>query len=489
MAELQQLLPPGWDRMLDSRTGKHYYVNHYTKTTTWDDPRLLNKTRHLPPVIHPMPVEQIVMQDLGSTARCSPRNSRLQDTNLGAATSTDEAVTKISAMFPTVSDTHIRLLLKKYHNREALVISALQVEKHPITTPGPFTTPPPARNIHPSIHAHLQMTPPLGIRFGSRGGSPILRPGSGSSSEAYRNSPKPHSPKLKLRYMKFIFPKADETMILDILSNNDNNIQKVSEILLDMGFEKRENAKPVRAMIKSDPPKVEQSQLEFILPKMRTVADKKLIHSKFEEKYKDVPPQIITIALESVEFEEERAQQILDIMVQEENDRVESSTATYKEEQPESIDEVVTEPLTNAIPISQSRQSIKSLLKTEKSDYSLKEIASFSRVIEETTDEMGGDFKSTNIIETHGANRGLVRGANQDLLLEEYVKWQGPQPILHRGSLKSLAKGPNPALRKTRSYQACGPNADLCKGPKIGLAKGSIFSQLKAVVVGESRGK
>lgn len=40
--------------------------------------------------------------------------------------------------------------------------------------------------------------------------------------------------------MKSIFPKAEETLILDVLANNDNNIQKSSEILKEMGFERRD---------------------------------------------------------------------------------------------------------------------------------------------------------------------------------------------------------------------------------------------------------
>lgn len=40
--------------------------------------------------------------------------------------------------------------------------------------------------------------------------------------------------------MKSIFPKAEETVILDVLANNDNNIQKTSDILKEMGYEKRD---------------------------------------------------------------------------------------------------------------------------------------------------------------------------------------------------------------------------------------------------------
>lgn len=43
----------------------------------------------------------------------SVKGSRTQDSSLTVVQDTEESVAKISAMFPTVSDTHIRLLLKK----------------------------------------------------------------------------------------------------------------------------------------------------------------------------------------------------------------------------------------------------------------------------------------------------------------------------------------------------------------------------------------
>merc|ERR1711884_106799 len=33
-------LPPGWDTKFDPRTGRYYFINHYTKTTSWEDPRV-----------------------------------------------------------------------------------------------------------------------------------------------------------------------------------------------------------------------------------------------------------------------------------------------------------------------------------------------------------------------------------------------------------------------------------------------------------------
>lgn len=124
--------------------------------------------------------------------------------------------------------------MSSYYNREAVVISALQVEKHPVTMPGPFVTPPAQRHLFHSNSA-FYMTPPArrpdmgasrvtvtsrtasplpGGRFGSlmsmqSGGAathgaphqvgalphPVLH-----GSPQWRSSPKPHSsPKMKLR--------------------------------------------------------------------------------------------------------------------------------------------------------------------------------------------------------------------------------------------------------------------------------------------------
>lgn len=105
-------------------------------------------------------------------------------------------------------------IFSRYHNREAVVISALQVERHPLTTPGPYTPPPVSRNFHTTATAciaALQMAD-----RSSNSASPVQRSGScasGSYSQGtsgvmgsprfeggFRSSPKPHSsPKMKLR--------------------------------------------------------------------------------------------------------------------------------------------------------------------------------------------------------------------------------------------------------------------------------------------------
>ena len=32
-------LPPGWEMRRDPTTGWNYFIDHNTKTTTWEDPR------------------------------------------------------------------------------------------------------------------------------------------------------------------------------------------------------------------------------------------------------------------------------------------------------------------------------------------------------------------------------------------------------------------------------------------------------------------
>ncbi|XP_063910896.1 uncharacterized protein LOC135128030 isoform X2 [Zophobas morio] len=498
MTELQDNLPPGWECKIDGLTGKQYYINHNTKTTTWDDPRNRYRSIHATP----KHIEHIPLQELRSTSRSSPltlRGAKIQDSSLTIQQDTDEAIAKISAMFPTVSETHIRLLMKKYHNREAVVISALQVEKNPITTPGPFATPPPQRNIHhPSVYA-LHKTPPLGLRSSSRGGSPVLRPGSGTNStytgsprigEGFRSSPRPHSsPKLKLRYMKSIFPKADETVILDILSNNESNIQKTSEILTDMGFERKDTVKMAQQKVemKSQPVKKEEEikkeEPKPLPPQMKTSEEKAALTEKLKNKFEGVAEHLITIALESVDFDESRANQILEIIKQEDSDnKVEESTQNEDNEvdnEEIAIDVDVNKSTT--LPVSQSRQSIKSLLKSDKSD---KDRSTYSRIVENDALE----FRSKNLTNTTGPNPDLTQGPNNKILLEDYMNWQGPNVNIRKGP-QTLQKGPNLSLLGTKKYQPRGSNPELRKGPKLGLAKGSIFSQLKNVSIGESRGK
>uniref|UniRef100_A0A1B0CMK1 WW domain-containing protein n=2 Tax=Lutzomyia longipalpis TaxID=7200 RepID=A0A1B0CMK1_LUTLO len=694
-------LPPGWDEKYDPNTGLYFYINYITKTTTFDDPRIKhrqsvstgtggtnygNSTESIPmqplhgspyhvypannyPAVQPAfqgPMSGVISHSASPllaaklqqmemspvtrppTPRTNAHFSRnnIQETSFtNTAAETEASVAKINTMFPTVSDTHIRLLLKKYYNREAVVISALQVEKHPITTPGPYSTPPPTnRHFHNTAlgcTAIFQMTPPLNRDF-SRTGSPIWRPGSCASGsygsprfgENFRSSPKPHSsPKMKLRYLKSIFPKAEETLLLDVLANADNHVQKASEELTAMGYEKKDTTIPKVSMRKKDeakneiknridratppqpPPKVkttdeknkcgylksifpkaEETLLLDVLanadnhvqkaseeltamgyekkdttipkvsmrkkdeakneimnridratppqppPKVKTTDEKNKLKLRLQSQYKDIPEKIISMALESVDYSEDKALAILNIVTQEDDKaalgvesapkKVEknanetpaaghsapsrsSSTSSAKrqgeisnkisvaqEQECESVVDAPTAPSSSSTASPSTKEvSSDDVLTAEDTGIALDGVRKRQARAKAKNDHTKAadthedpeavakksDFKSvTPRTSTAGPNSALSKGPNDELLLVDYVTWNGANPDLAVGR-KQLAKGSDPKNRSERSYVPKGANSELCKGPRQSLAKGSIYNQLtKGIPAGAS---
>ncbi|XP_026482859.1 uncharacterized protein LOC113391108 [Ctenocephalides felis] len=425
-------MPPGWEARYDNRTGRHYYLNHYTKTTSWEDPRLKLKQingimNECGPVqansspYHVYPAQFPVQAAFHTPTDGSPiaQNRLLLNPD---PMEIEQAVNRIHAMFPTATDTHIRILLKKYYNREAVVISALQVEKHPISEPGPlvFRTPP-ARWRHLSganiaVNA-LQMTPIMVDKcsasflvhalavsskvdtehwvgnFSPRSGlvsstkldkgvgrcflsqnsaiSPtaaelalvdgLTSPVSltcnffGNSTQLcmdllwFRSSPRPHSsPKMKLRYLKSIFPKADETLLLDILAGSDNNVQGASLKLLGLGYEKQVTFSPLTTVEdrkkcnSKDAKKKEASKLTSKSTNKQQNADgdqksqksgageddgkdlDKIAKSREEKtkmqqlmqtQYAQVSNELVRLALDSANYSEQKAKRFLDSVV------------------------------------------------------------------------------------------------------------------------------------------------------------------------------
>ncbi|KAJ9583322.1 hypothetical protein L9F63_022339 [Diploptera punctata] len=560
MAENQDSgpLPPGWDRKYDHRTGRYYFINYFSKTTTWEDPRVRYRQLQQPPIQHTAanPVqESIPLQHGSSDSRgyhVYPSNSsqfppqpafqtpgpydlsgRAQEltnvrpgimasralapkqgshvnpyassahTETTLTTDTEQSVAKISAVFPTVTETHIRALLMKYHNREAVVMSALQVEKHPISTPGPYATPPlQGRHFHAPA---LQMTPPLGIYDSSRTGSPIPRPGSGASG-SYIGSPRigdvyrrPHSsPKMKLRYLKSVFPKAEETLLLDILSNSDNNVQKATEKLIVMGFEKRDTPPPKLTLKKKEDEKQKatpesQTVIPTPPPRMKSLEEKQKMKSRLQENYPDIPERVVSIALDSVDFDEDRANQILNIMIQEEEKSKSSESTSTKESQPEEIQSIklvvqpeITQGVSPVHKPSTSKVTEKDRSQNRRSK-GKKDVPKISRGTSTTEDK---EYKSPYLMKVCGPNRDLYKGPNDELLLVDYVTWNGPNvDLLTSYKRSTLAKGPDKSLLQEHTYKAKGPNSELKKGPMRGLAKGSIYSRLTGSTANESRGK
>ena len=48
-----------------------------------------------------------------------------------------------------------------------------------------------------------------------------------------------------IRYLKSVFPKAEETYLLDLLSSSDNNVNDVTQQLLNQGHLKKDHPQPL----------------------------------------------------------------------------------------------------------------------------------------------------------------------------------------------------------------------------------------------------
>ncbi|XP_046998565.1 BAG family molecular chaperone regulator 3 isoform X3 [Schistocerca americana] len=436
-------LPPGWDRKYDHRTGRYYFINYFNKTTTWDDPRsrykqlAQNIPQHVPvlesiPLQHgspdsrryhvypsnssilpPQPAFQspvgqlhsaTYLQDLtnmrpspvaGRPGFGTPYSSPARSATATApsANDTEIAVTKISAMFPTVSETHIRALL--------------------------------------------------------------------------------------IKYLKSVFPKAEETVLLDILSNSENNVQKASEKLLAMGFEKRDTPPPrLTLRQKEDEQKATEPQAATPTPppRMKSIEEKQKMKGRLQEQYQSVPERVITIALDSVDYDEERAAHILQIMVQEDEQKpVEQKLPLMPQPQSRPTPPPPDVPAVSPTPGRKPSEKPQSRRLKGK-----KETPKVSRGTSTTEDK---EYKSSYTTKVTGPNRSLPKGPNDDLLLTDYMTWNGPNP--------DMVKGPDRSLLSERSYIARGPDPSLRKGPIFGLAKGSLYSCRRAAQTesGESRGK
>ncbi|XP_069945398.1 uncharacterized protein [Cherax quadricarinatus] len=666
-----QGLPHGWEVKFDANSGRYYFIDHIKKQTSWEDPRL--KTAPPPPP-HPdtLPAELRVQQETqllphhqnvsntgvtlrGSDTDTSKHGRSTDDAaphkhhqEAGGSTDTVEhsqqlaAIAKIAAMFPTVSEAHINDLMKKYHNREAVVISALQVQKHPLATPGPYGTftPPPMRHFIPtatalmalqSTKASLTVTsaivatthslttttaasqdkpvivaPKTAVSTGSttvtttatsngiahattnidqstftskteraqyrpayerargallfddkcrkspmigqRGslersigsprmgresvdrsmGSPRLgqgslersiaspflgresplhssrassphtlgspRPTTRSTSEFTRSQlgspridhrhsprPSPHSPKIKLRYLKGIFPKVEPAVILDVLTQCNYSVKDACEKMILLGHEKKETVlSPPRLKERAEgkenklaPPKPSPAPPR---PKNLGEKHKKKVRNQLAAEYPALTPTVVTMALQSVHYDETRARQVLNNMA--ESDRkTQQALATITPKMSRSAEsKTVALSLIGSPPLSR-RDGVKPtrppLPRTRiNTAWTAAQTVSGGSSVDQ--EDLG--FRSEQRAQPSGPNTTLHKGPSECLLLSDYQAWHGPNPENASGHSKNLAQGPKRTLLRGPSGLARGQDPAIRKGPQ-GLAKGSKFTQ------------
>ncbi|SPP85343.1 uncharacterized protein LOC117586845 isoform X4 [Drosophila guanche] len=425
-----QKLPPGWDCKYDQTTGNCYYINYLTKAMQLEDPRgrsykQLQNER--------CSTESIALQQMVSTAATSSHNSSPYH------------------VYPSHSLTAVRA----FQERE-------QSTLHNIST-SPL--------LSASSKGHLEMSSPLPFQRTRLGGNMSRRSTIQETSftnqtetdgvvakiqNMFPTAGENHIRLLLKRYMKNIFPKADEMLLLDILANADNNVQFASEKLISLGYTKREMQQPHKP--NNRPPEHPNGDLVTqhipLRPKVYTEEEKANMQKQLKEKYPQIAERIILMALESVNYAEDRATQILQIVQDEDEQRDQKHVAP----QPKQLDLATvteSEQVDGGHAADRHRQQSTTFGNSHNSDSS-----EFQSIIERMA--------------TLGANSQLTKGADENLLLADYVTWNGPNTTLIH---KQPTHGPDASLLSERSYKTTGRNSELCKGAKAGLAKGSIYAQ------------
>ncbi|XP_030567605.1 uncharacterized protein LOC115767431 isoform X4 [Drosophila novamexicana] len=572
-----QKLPPGWDCKYDQTTGNCYYINYLTKAMQLEDPRAgRNSYKQL------------------QNERCSTESIPLQH----MAQSSHH-----SSPYHVVHPSNNLTAVRAFQERERGQQPAL----HNLST-SPL--------LSASSRAQLEMSSPLPLqraRLASNMSrrSTIQETSFSHQSESqavvtkiqnmFPTADENHIRLLLKRYMKNIFPKADEMLLLDILANADNNVQFASEKLISLGYAKRDMQQPHRP--NNRPPHLDADQKSGneqgvqhipLRPKEYTAEQKTDMEALFKERYPQIAERIILMALESVNYAEDRAMQILQIVQDEDEQRSQKhalpkssatdSALTLPVDQVDaaaahsrcssssskphklhrhlpSINVITPTAATTQIILSHSatptpesepkaanisgasthsyaspaqtpyeRLTTKNMLarssccnnnnndnnsssssnnnnNSNASSYSsyttsmgssTASAGSIAKAFESRartkTDSLkqrqhsahldnghnldAGEFQSLIArMATLGPNAQLAKGADEKLLLADYVTWNGPNTTL---SPKQAAQGADPGLLAgERSYKPAGRNPELCKGAKKELAKGSIYAQGK----------
>ncbi|XP_064458719.1 uncharacterized protein LOC135369038 isoform X2 [Ornithodoros turicata] len=522
--EPTETLPSGWECRFDPRTGRNYFINHREHTTTWEDPRLrypqLQQTSYAryylygsgkptpgqpkayPPyygmVYYPPPPPPVTT--LPNSRTGSPREgfyttaARKVGTyspyfgsprvpfRFKSETTTvpvdERLLVKLCLQFPTVEEGHIFTLIKQYNNRENVVVSALMAEGHP------------RAQIHPNAHEHI--SPKLqkideGIVCKLHGYFPNVDPEqirallykhnnqehevirtlvSGPGNYIIRHqSSASGSPKMKLRYLKLVYPEADEALLFNMLYNCDNNAQEAITRLGDMGYKKKD-APFVRPTPKKTPPPkpVEVRRPSVVIPP--SGADRQKVLNRLQDQFAAVSQTLLNMALESSNYNEERAVQFLNAMTPQDSRPLPGATAEVNmgvreatadsKAAPSSVGKgdaskdtpavkILSDKATSPPPKSASERSFRPKF--------LRKIFKFSKGTSTHEDQQP---PPVNRITPKGPNSSLLRGPNDRNLLREYLPWKGPDPDNRRGPDPALHHGPDPKNLTTKDSRAKG---------------------------------
>ncbi|CAL1269365.1 unnamed protein product [Larinioides sclopetarius] len=566
----QESLPPGWECRYDPRTGRHYFLNHVEHITTWEDPRLRPSTLQQayppfygsgnysitvtsppppppPPVGSPPPNQMTNVRYIEE--EYSPQENSVQ---------VDERILmKLCLQFPTVEEGHIWQLLKQYHNRENVVVSSLLADGQPrAQTHSVELTPKLQKSEMQTVQVDEALLYKLRNYFPAADPEHIrnlLRIYHNQEHEAIaalvagnrgynsrHQSPHPSSPKMKLRYLKLVFPECDEAVLFDVLNNCDNNAQEASNRLVSMGYSKRDtpitrpNSQSLRkpSLEIPRPPPTPERPVIVIPP---SASDKLQLVRRLQDQFPAISRTLVNMALDSSNYNEERAKQFLAAMTPQDGARptVPHSEAGSGTAQVDSSPKTGFSADSPPIPPPRSRHTSASQdsdagsrhssleRQSQKGDSSREATPSRSpsrlttagsparKVTTSTaasTDRISrpkfkkdilkvskatctrNDFEdvSTNRTRAKGPDPSLRKGPCEKLLLKEYMPWIGPDPKNRKGPNSSLCRGPDPSNLSSRSEsRAKGPQRDFHKGP-LASFKHSKIAPAPTVVENET---
>ncbi|XP_014103040.2 uncharacterized protein [Bactrocera oleae] len=290
-----QKLPPGWDCKYDQATGNCYYINYFTKAMQLEDPR----GRYKQLQNERCSTESIAMQPInGSPYHVYPSNNLQAVRAFHAGPCTNTSLHNMSSS-PLLS------------SRGNLELSPLRMQRSSLTQ-----TPRLGNMSRRSTIQETSFTNPIDTDL-------VVN----KIQNMFPTASEDHIRLLLKKYLKTIFPKADEMVLLDILASSDNNVQTASEKLISMGYTKRDFIPP-KISHRSDheaahaaaaAKRAADEAIKPLQPKVYTAEEKATIQAHMKEKFPQLAERIILMALESVNYAEDRAMQILYI-VQEEDE-------------------------------------------------------------------------------------------------------------------------------------------------------------------------
>eukprot|EP00092_Neocalanus_flemingeri_P058199 GFUD01069313.1.p1 GENE.GFUD01069313.1~~GFUD01069313.1.p1 ORF type:complete len:638 (-),score=186.96 GFUD01069313.1:307-2220(-) len=485
-------LPAGWSKKFDAGSGKYFYCNHYTQKTTWEVPT----EEHQQPRTPATKDKENQRPEADTESMADSENTlppgwgQKYDPRTGKFFYMHHATRKTTWEFPTEKeDQEPNPPEPKAADPIPLQVSRSQGAQ--------------LLDGYDGDNSSMQMQPDMETSQPSQPSQTSHTSGSRSTFQMEEQGGSDKS-----RYLKSVFPTAEEFLILDVLANSGNNVQKAADRLVKMGY------------VKKDP---------LAAPSTITENEKMKLRKKMKDKYENefgIHETILFMALESSNYNEEQATNFVKSMIEnmqqdKEVEKIRERDEKMKSKKIAEAEKIKLQKNAEAEKIKLQKiaeaEKIKSQKTAEAEKIKLQKITEAEKLKSQKT-AAAEKIKSQKIAEAKhpkqtspknvprpssprtskgtntqekrsegeecktnakGPNPALRKGPNDALLLTDYVNWNGPNPELKRGPNPTGAQGPNLEFRQGPSGCSTGPNAlnrkgssSIAKGPNPDSRKG-----------------